>query len=173
MTIFAETPRLILREIVPEDAGHIFELDSDPEVQRYVGNKPLKHMEQAEAAIEFIRRQYIENGIGRWAVINKENGEFLGWSGLKLIRETINNHSGFYEAGYRFMKKYWGKGYATESLIASLDYGFNQLQQQNIYAVTDAENYASRKVLEKAGFTFVEIFDMDGEPTTWFHISKK
>lgn len=59
--------------------------------------------------IDSIRRQYIENGIGRWAVIDKESNNFVGWSGLKLITAKINNHQNFYDLGYRLIKRYWGR----------------------------------------------------------------
>ena len=69
MKIFAETERLILRELLPTDAEGMFEMDGDPEVHLYLGNNPVKSIEQSEADIEFIRKQYIEKCIGRWAVI--------------------------------------------------------------------------------------------------------
>ncbi len=81
MKIFAETDRLILRELLPTDVAGMFEMDSDPEVHRYLGNKPYSAIEESQANIEFIRRQYIENGIGRWATIEKETNNFVGWAG--------------------------------------------------------------------------------------------
>ena len=86
--IFAETERLILREILDTDEDAFFEMDADPEVHRYLGNNPVKTKEEIKAAIKFIRQQYIDNGIGRWALIEKSTGEFVGWGGMKLIKET-------------------------------------------------------------------------------------
>src|SRR5690349_13035227 len=74
MQIFATTPRLVLRELHPDDTAGMFELDSDPEVHRYLGQKPLQSIEQSRNVIEFVRRQYADNGIGRWAVIEKDSG---------------------------------------------------------------------------------------------------
>ncbi|WP_293308745.1 GNAT family N-acetyltransferase, partial [Pedobacter sp. UBA5917] len=102
MKIFAETERLILRELLPEDAAGMFEMDGDPEVHIFLGNKPVQSIEQSKADIEFIRKQYIDNGIGRWAVIEKETNSFIGWAGLKFIKEMNNNHSNYYDLGYRF-----------------------------------------------------------------------
>lgn len=109
MEIFAETERLILRELMPTDAEGMFEMDRDPEVHLYLGNRPVKSIEQSIAEIEFISAQYTENGIGRWAVIEKATGNFVGWSGLKLIRETTNNHVNYYDLGYRFSKRFGEK----------------------------------------------------------------
>ena len=171
MEIFAETERLILREIMEEDEQRLFELDSDPEVHRYLGNQPVQSIEQIRLVIAFIQQQYEDNGIGRWAVIEKSSGAFLGWSGLKLFRENVNGHSDFYELGYRFMKKHWGKGYATESAKASVNYGFNTLESKEIFAMTDVNNAASKQVLQKTGFKHVETFQFNDEPTDWYKIA--
>lgn len=172
MKIFAETERLILREIDYDDEQGMFELDSDPEVHRYVGNNPVQSMEQIQMVIGFIRQQYVDNGIGRWAVIEKQSNQFIGWSGLKLITDPVNGQSNFHELGYRFIKKYWGKGYATEAAKASVDYGFNTLKLNQIFAMTDVNNTVSKKVLQKTGFSFINSFNFNGEPTDWFKILK-
>ena len=80
-----ETERLLLRELLPTDDAGMFELDSNPEVHIYLGNKPVKSIEESREAIANIRQQYLENGIGRWAVILKETGEFIGWFGTDTV----------------------------------------------------------------------------------------
>ncbi len=168
-----ETSRLIIRELLPTDDEGMFELDSDPEVHEYLGKLPIKSIEEARDVIAFIREQYITNGIGRWAMVEKASGDFIGWTGLKLIRDTVNNHTNFYDLGYRLIKKYWGKGYATESAIACRDYGFNQLRQPVLYAITDVGNANSRKVLGKTGFTCLETFNYNGAPHFWLEAEKQ
>jgi len=172
MKIFAETTRLMLRELMPIDAEGMFEMDSDPEVHRYLRNKPVITIEQSEADIEFIRKQYIENGIGRWAVIEKATGSFIGWSGLKLIKETVNHHSHYYDLGYRFSKRHWGKGYATETAIATKDYGFNELGLNEIIGIADVSNFGSIHVLEKVGLKRINVFDYHGIKHHWMKIEK-
>src|SRR5688572_5204127 len=105
MKIFAETPRLILRELHPSDDAGMFELDSDPEVHRYLGGQTVESIDQCRAIIEMVRQQYIDNGIGRWAVIEKSSGSFIGWAGLKLVRTITNGHTDFYDLGYRLIRK--------------------------------------------------------------------
>ncbi|MGM9477399.1 GNAT family N-acetyltransferase [Pedobacter sp. GSP4] len=173
MKIYAETKRLILRALLATDAPGMFEMDSDPEVHLYLGNKPVKSIAQSEADIEFIHTQYRENGIGRWAVIEKETGNFVGWSGLKLIKETHNNHSNYYDLGYRFSKRYWGKGYATETAIAARDYGFNILQLNEIIGIADVNNLGSIHVLEKTGLKRISVFDYQGIKHHWMRIEKQ
>ena len=172
MKIFAETDRLILRELLPTDAEGMFEMDGDPEVHLYLGNKLAKSIEQSIAEIEFIRKQYIENGIGRWAVIEKATGNFVGWSGLKLIKESTNSHINYYDLGYRFSKRFWGKGYATETAIAARDYGFNELNLNEIIGIADIDNLGSIHVLEKVGLKRISIFDYHGIKHHWMKIEK-
>jgi ribosomal-protein-alanine N-acetyltransferase len=170
MSILVETERLVLRELVAEDALSMFEMDSDPEVQRYLGNKPLVSLTQSQEQIKFIQQQYHDNGIGRWAVIDKQTGEFVGWAGLKLITELLHQKTNYYDLGYRFLKQYWGRGYATETARASLHYGFDTLSLDYIYAIAHTQNHASNQVLAKIGFTFVEKFDLNGESHNWCEI---
>jgi ribosomal-protein-alanine N-acetyltransferase len=73
-----ETKRLILRELLPVDDIGMFELDSDKAVHKYLGNKPVNTIEESRKIIEAIRQQYEDNGIGRWAVVEKSTGKFLG-----------------------------------------------------------------------------------------------
>lgn len=170
MKIILQTPRLILRELQFSDDTCMFEMDSDPEVHKYLGSTPFAKIEQSREQIEFVRSQYKTNGIGRWAVIEKSSGSFLGWSGLKLVKDPINSHILFYDVGYRFMRKHWGKGYATESAKAAIKYGFEVLKLKDIFGIVDIKNDVSKKVLEKAGLSWIETFEFEGEQTDWYQI---
>ena len=113
MQVFAETERLLLRAIVPSDVDAMFELESDPAVHKYLGERPVKTKQQNEQIIKFVRKQYQENGIGRWVVIDKSSDQFIGLTGLKLAKETINNQSNYYDLGYRLIREYWDNWLAT------------------------------------------------------------
>ena len=156
MSILIETPRLILRALEKTDEAGLFELDSQPEVHEFIGTPPLTQPEQALEIIEQLQQQYKENGLGRYAVIDKESNAFLGWCGLKLWRTPLNGLIDFYELGYRFIPKYWGKGYATESAQAWVDYGFQNLPIKALYAITDPLHFNSKKVLKKVKDTYGE-----------------
>lgn len=169
MCKYIETKRLILRELFPSDDQKMFELDSNPEVHKYLGNNPVTDIEQIREAIANIRQQYMDNGIGRWAVILKETNEFIGWSGLKL-EKNVNGHDQYYDLGYRFIQKHWGKGYAIETANAFLKYGFDKLKLDTICAYADAGNNASRNVLEKAGLHYVNTFEYEGGEEVWYEI---
>ena len=156
-----ETPRLIIRPLSEEDLDDWFEMDSDPEVRKYIDQSPNQSKEEIAEVLKMIQQQYKENGIGRWAVLDKESGEMLGWCGLKYFREPLNGHVNIYEHGYRFKQKHWGKGLATESSIAILNWGFENLGVDTFYAITDPENKGSRHVLEKLGFRLDGFFNFE------------
>ena len=169
MEIFIETDRLILREIIEDDFMGFYELDSDPEVHKYLGNHPVTSIEQSKAVIQFIRQQYKKNGIGRWAIIDKASNNFIGWSGLKY-EQHLRDGMAYYDLGYRLKRAYWGRGIATETAIESLKYGFSVFGLTEIYAAAHVENIASNKILQKIGLNFMETFSCDDAIHNWYKI---
>ena len=169
MNFFTETDRFILRKIEKTDVDGLFKMESTPEVHHFLGKMPLQKKEQAAKVIENIRNQYQVNGIGRWAVIDKKTGDFVGWSGLKYEQEVRKDRP-YYDLGYRFRKEYWGQGIATETAIASLKYGFEVLKLEKICADAHINNIASNRVLQKVGMKFIETFDAYGDPHHWYEL---
>lgn len=144
--IVLETKRLLLRPLTLLDAEAMFEMDSNPNVHKYLGNNPLESIDQVHHYLNSIINQYKENSIGRFAVVLKETNEVIGWSGLKFITEEENNHINFYDLGYRLKEEYWGNGYAYESAQAWLDYAFNQMDVSALYASAHIDNIGSNKI---------------------------
>ena len=171
MKVHIETDRFIIRELEEYDAEGIFELDSDPEVHEFLGKKPIKTIDEAYKVIDFIRKQYVSNGIGRWAIIDKKTEDFIGWTGLKY-EKGLRKEFNYYDLGYRLRKKYWGKGIATETAIESLKYGFQILGLKEIGAAADVNHLVSNKILKKIGLKFIETFDYEGVTHNWYKISK-
>lgn len=168
-----ETSRLILRELMPTDVEGMFELDSNPLVHKYLGNNPIKSKEEATNAIKFIRQQYVDRGIARWAAIEKASGDFIGWSGLKLNMkgEELNGLVNFYDVGYRFIPRYWGKGYATESARAALKYGFESMGLKTIVGAAEQDNIGSNKVLRKIGLRYCNEFLYEDIKCNWYELN--
>ncbi len=172
MTIITETQRLIIRELLPTDQEGMLELHSDPEVHIYLGNKTITSKAQIIETINRIRQQYADYKVGRWAIINKNTNEFIGWTGLQFVTTETNHHKNYYDLGYRLLKRFWGKGIATESAFASLDYAFNTLHLKEVYAMADARNKGSNTILKKTGLTFIETFDFEDVNHNWYKIEK-
>ena len=144
--------RIFFREFTTDDASLIYHLNSDPEVTKYVHEAPTTDLNIALSVItNRIIPQYREYGYGRWAAVLKDTNTFIGWCGLKFITEDNET-----DLGYRFFQKHWGKGYATESAKAILDYGTNILKLKNIMAKAAKENVASINVLKKLGMIYLK-----------------
>lgn len=151
MNKILETPRLYLREFTIDDAQLLIDLNNNPNVIRYTGDGPVKDLEEAKRILTDIIFPQYKNKLGRWAVHLKSNDEFIGWCGLKFIEE--NNEI---DLGYRFFENNWGKGYASESAKAALDYGVNILKLKNIIARAAKDNVASINVLKKLGMVYLK-----------------
>ncbi len=172
MTDAIETARLLIRPALLMDTDDFFALDSNPEVMRYLGNKPVQQKEAAHDLILYLQQQYRDYGTGRLVVIEKASGRFAGWAGLKWIDNTINGRSEYYDLGYRLLPAYWGKGIATEAAQATLDHGFRHLNPDTIYAMADAANTGSDKVLKKCGLQHNGSFMYEATLHHWYHIGR-
>ncbi|WP_196893972.1 GNAT family N-acetyltransferase [Aureivirga marina] len=171
MKIHVETERFYLRDIEMSDAQGMFELDSNPKVHEFLGKNPVKSIEEIKDVIHYIRKQYEENGIGRWAIIDKNTKDFVGWTGLKYekaLREEFN----YYDLGYRLKEEYWGKGIATETALASLKHGFETLKLDKICGAAEIEHSASNKILQKVGLKFKETFFYEEEEHNWYELER-
>lgn len=171
MKIHLETPRFYLREFDSSDADGLFALDSDPDVLKYLGVQPLTSINQVYPMIEAVQKQYAENGTGRWIVVDKDSEEFLGWCGLK--HEKQFREFPYYDIGYRFLKKHWGKGIASETAQACLDYGLTVLKYPEINATAEVEHAASNHILQKIGLELKDQFDYQGIKHNWYSILNK
>ncbi|MEJ7643438.1 MAG: GNAT family N-acetyltransferase [Chryseolinea sp.] len=140
-----ETKRLILREILSSDFDELYRMNSDPIVMKYVGNGSTRSEEQMKIELQMLISHYTRKpGLGIWATILKESDTFLGASGLVYYDNTPE-----IEIGYRMLKEYWNKGYASEASFGLLNYGFRTLGLKKIVSSAHVENFASRRVLEK------------------------
>jgi RimJ/RimL family protein N-acetyltransferase len=155
--VFLETERLVLRRFTEADVDNLVELDSDPDVMRYItGGRPTPREEIETdilpAFLDYYRRF---TGYGFWAAIEKSTGDFLGWFHFRPKPDGKPDEP---ELGYRLRKSAWGKGYGTEGSRALIRRGFTELGVRRVYAETMAVNVGSRRVMEKAGLRYVRTF---------------
>ncbi|MFC4007288.1 GNAT family N-acetyltransferase [Nonomuraea purpurea] len=150
MHIYLETDRLILRRFTESDADHLFELNNDPEVMRYLnGGKPTPRTTIVEETLpRLIASDF-------FATIEKSSGTFLGWFHLRAPKDAPADEP---ELGYRLHKAAWGKGYASEGSRALIDKAFLELGARRVFAQTMTVNRGSRRVMEKSGLRFVRTF---------------
>jgi RimJ/RimL family protein N-acetyltransferase len=152
--IVLETARLTLRQFTENDVDNLFNLNSDPEVMRYLtGGVPTPRDEIRDQMIPFHLAVYGRlDRLGTWAAESSASGEFLGWFHFRPGQDSdITN----IDLGYRLRRAAWNKGYATEGSRALIDRGFTELGVRRVFAHTMTLNAASRHVMEKCGLTLV------------------
>jgi RimJ/RimL family protein N-acetyltransferase len=152
--IVLETPRLILRQFTENDVDNLFNLNSDPEVMRYLtGGRSTPREEIRDEILPFHLGVYGRlDRLGTWAAESSVTREFLGWFHFRPGRDSAITNI---ELGYRLVRHAWNRGYATEGSRALISRGFTELGVERVFAHTMTLNAASRHVLEKCGLTLV------------------
>lgn len=172
MKLILETERLLMRPLKFSDAETFIEMNNNPNVNVYLRN-PIQTKTESEQYIQKIIQEYQKNGIARFAVILKKTNTLIGFSGLKYRDKIENNHSNFYDLGYRFAEKHWHNGFATEAAVAWLEYGFKTMKLSTIHACAVSNNIGSNKVLQKVGFEFVNQYCVNNSIHNWYTIENK
>jgi [ribosomal protein S5]-alanine N-acetyltransferase len=164
--MIAETDNLIIRRFKPEDAEAFYMLNADSEVIRYTANNNFKDLAEAE---NFIRNydHYEKYDFGRWAIELKSSGECMGWCGLRHRPETQLT-----DLGYRYARKFWNQGFATEAALKCLELGFEKYSQTKIIGRVMEGNQASVRVLEKIGMHYIGEFEFDEHRGLLYSIEK-
>ena len=165
MHIILQTPRLTLRRFTEADAALVLALNSDPDVLKYLHERPLTDEADAKNIISKIILPQYANNLGRWAIQLNDTNEFIGWCGLKYRPELDE-----IDLGYRLVKSVWGKGYATEAAKAVIDYGLNKLNLPVITGRAHIENAASLCILEKIGMQYIKDEIADECPVKTYEI---
>jgi RimJ/RimL family protein N-acetyltransferase len=148
MAVIFETERLIAREWSLDDAEAAFLIYGDPLVWQYLpGGQPDLRIEETRTRLERRIALYDEMpGFGVWTLIERDTGELVGTILLLRLDNTDE-----YEVGYHLRRDRWGQGYATEAAAGAIAYGFDKMGLTRVVGVTDPENIASQRVLEKCG----------------------
>lgn len=165
MHIILETPRLIIREFLPEEQDIYLNHFTDEEVCRHI---PKRTTDERIKIFMIATVNYATNKkLGIWGMFNKANGEFIGSCLLRLFDEP-----GKVEIGYSMDRKYWGQGIATEMAAALIEYAFTDAEVNEVVAVTTLENIASQRVLEKAGLVRTDNLIRNEEELAFFRKSR-
>jgi len=162
MDIYLQTERLILRRFTRDDVDNLVDLDSDPEVMRYLsgGTPTPRNVIENLILPRFLHSYERFPGLGYWAAIDRSTGAFLGWF---CFSPPAEGRAEEVELGYRLRREAWGKGLATEGSRALIEKGFAELGVERVYANAYEENTASRRVMEKSGLRFVRSYRLSSE----------
>lgn len=178
MKKFLETPRLILRQIEPDDSELIRELDSDPEVVRFISNgvpSDDKEIKRAMGVFMDLREKHHDK-LGFFPAHLKSDNEFIGWFHLRPLKSAPDDITRL-ELGYRLRRKFWGMGLATEGSKALVDLGLQMPEVSEILAHAMSTNKGSISVMKKVGMSFIsddiyEAWPGDDKRCVWYGLKR-
>ena len=151
-----ETERLVLRDWTEADWPLFWEATNTPSVMRWLGG--MCDDEKRAAAQGRLLSYAKEYGHTFWVIERKEDGAILGFCGLKRCNQA-GGPVGMMEVGWRLREDAWGKGYAKEAAIASLDLAFSRFGAKEVVALTVRGNSSSWGLMERLGMTRREDLD--------------
>ena len=146
-----ETERLILRNWRPDDRAIFLQHLNSPAVMRWLGG--VQSIDAYTAAFDRLDGYARDFGHTFWIVERRDDGQVLGFCGLKRVNSPGAKNPGDMEVGWRFRESAWGKGYAKEAAIASLDLAFGRFGAPHVVAFTVAGNSGSWGLMERLGMT--------------------
>jgi len=142
--VILETNRLLLRELVPQDADALEKVLGDPVAMQYY--PAAFDRSTVEGWIARNINRYQRDGHSFWAMLLKSSGELIGDCGCALQEVEGRNEI---EVGYHVRRELWNNGYATEAARACMEYAFNRLEAERVISMIRPENLQSRRVAEK------------------------
>lgn len=155
--VVAETARLLLREWGEGDGERFYAIMNTPAVMRHLGGvQDRAKWEAALLRFETCRREY---GHTFWLLERKEDGEILGFCGLKRVNSPGTDLTGQFEIAWRLRESAWGQGYAKEAAIASLDLAFGRFGAPHVVAMTIPANQESQRLMKRLGMARREELD--------------
>lgn len=142
-----DTDRLVLRPWRLKDGAEFMRVTNTPVVMAHLG--PLRNPDEAPAMVARQQRMQREHGICFWIVERRADAALLGFCGLE--RGDVGPIEGEIEIGWRLREDAWGQGYAKEAALASLAWGWANLDAARIMAITTPANTASWGLMERIG----------------------
>jgi RimJ/RimL family protein N-acetyltransferase len=146
-----ETERLRLRRWRDSDISSLARWNADPRFMRHMGRGPLTRDESA-AALTRYQRHWAEHGFGLFAVEDRSTGVLIGRAGSQFHRLWPADP----EVGWGLDPDWWGRGFATEAGDACVRWAFHHLEINRLVSITTPENVASRRVMQKLGFSLMQ-----------------
>ncbi|MCW3160656.1 GNAT family N-acetyltransferase [Chryseobacterium oryctis] len=147
---FYETERLILRPMSLDDKEFIFELYNSPKFIKYIGDRNIKTVSDAE---NYIKNRFLPQfdklGFGNYLMITKEGNHKIGGVGI-FEREGLD----VVDIGFSLLEEFEGKGYAYEASLKVKSIGMDDFGLKKISAITTRDNFSSQKLIEKLGLKF-------------------
>lgn len=165
-----ETERLLLEPMSTDDSQFIFELYNSPNFIRFIGDRNIKTIADAE---NYIRNRFLPQieklGYGNYLITKKEDGKKIGSVGI-FERDGLEVH----DVGFSFLPEFEGKGYGYEAASKLMEVGFKEFGLKKISAITTKENISSQKLIEKLGLKFQKMVSLpnDEEELMYYEVEQ-
>ena len=156
MPLTYQSDRLYYAMMTEDDGDLMLDLDSDPEVMRYLTHGKTTSPEEIKEVHIPRMKSYTnhDRGWGLWKAFRKEDDQFIGWFLLRPNREKPED----VEIGWRLKRKFWGMGYGTEGACLFRDHSFQQHGISKLYAIAMPDNMGSQKIMEKIGMRYIHTY---------------
>lgn len=153
--VVTQNDRVALCAPSPDDVESLAAMWGDPETMKFIGSGATWDIDTVRMRVERAIRTHNETGMTFWTAVDRASGAVIGQGGVVPI--TFNGDE--IELGYRLGRAYWGRGYASAIAALSAEHALGALGLERLVAVSYPENAASRRVLEKTGFTELGLSD--------------
>jgi RimJ/RimL family protein N-acetyltransferase len=151
------TQRLTLTPLGDEHLERELELDSDPDVMRFLTGRASTRAEVEASHARRLAAATKVDGLGFW--VGFLDGDFVGWWTLQPAHGADQPHDpGVADLGYRLLARHWHQGLASEGARELVRYGFDEIRLDRIIAQTTTVNAPSRAVMERIGMAYVRTF---------------
>ncbi|MFP8894948.1 GNAT family N-acetyltransferase [Chryseobacterium sp. EZn1] len=140
-----QTERLILSQLEEKDIPFIVELLQHRIFSDLTSNIPYPYVENDARSWVKMSNEAFKNNTGYTFAIRNKEGQIIGAIGL---HDRDDDKA---ELGYWIGIPHWDKGYVTEAAKAIIDFGFNELKLNKIFATHFPHNPASGRIMEKVG----------------------
>jgi ribosomal-protein-alanine N-acetyltransferase len=164
--IIFETERLYVRQFIFSDFANFYKLHSSKDAMQFFMSGQ-KSMSEAIAVFSYIQNHQKKYGYSYWAVFKKDTDEFIGQAGVTYTEKQDLNLC------FAFLKEFWGKGYATETINAVIKWVFENTSENHITAMAMPHNTKSRKLMEKIGMKYIDDWKLENGTMASHYIIKK
>ena len=161
------TTRLFMEPFAPAHTDALFQMNSDPQVMRYLGD-PQSRADVTESIVK-VQARWAAKGFSWWSIFLKDTDTLIGSACLQNVGHIEDAPL---EIGWRLMTTYHGKGYATEAGQAAMNFAFERVGVDYVCAVANPANTASQNVMKRLGMHYVGVKTYYDEPCAYYERHK-
>jgi len=157
-------PRIYLEKLLPDDFESFYALTGNGKVMAMITERPLSKEEARKKFNYFLENNELHKSFGSFKVLEVLSSKLLGFAKLEITKEKPEEA----ELGYMLLPEFWGRGFGNEIAEYLLEVAESDPLLNRVYAITDPDNTASRKILINNGFASEEVGEIDGLPSEIF-----